>query len=297
MLLNILGIASFLLMNSMLRADDPNSVVVLQGANSRETYFTLHHVKEAQAITKGKGCKVGILDHSFGMTLHSNLYAGGKNFVVDSDEFLTKREWHGYWMALVLHEIAPEAEIYALNTHSFKAPESEADAISKAIDWAIQQRLDVLTFSHAAIQGEKQKTLNAALDRAHAAGIVTTFIHTRHPGNIMPTGLFAGFGNDDGREPDINVLHYDYTVIFVEEYRKLKSGKKTWWNPPFQSISSTSPVLGGVVAMMKSLHPTITPEQCKNILRETAHPMNFEGEKPPRVLDASAAIKLVQQLR
>jgi len=68
MLLNILGIASFLLMNSMLRADDPNSVVVLQGANSRETYFTLHHVKEAQAITKGKGCKVGILDHSFGMT-------------------------------------------------------------------------------------------------------------------------------------------------------------------------------------------------------------------------------------
>jgi hypothetical protein len=296
MKLKALGFSSIFTLNCVLGADDPNSVVVMPGANSRETYFTMHHIKEAQAITKGKGSKVGILDHSFGLALHPDLYAGGRNFVVDSDEFLSKREWHGYWMALVLHEIAPEAKIFALNTHSFKAPESEAEAISKAIDWAIQQKIDVLTYSHAAIDGEQRKILDTALDRAHAAGIVTTFIHTRHPGNIMPTGLFAGFGGDDGREPDLNVLHYDYTVIFLNEYKKQKSGEKSWWNPPFQSISSTSPVLGGVVALMRSLRPDITPSQCRRVLRETAHSMTFEGEKPPRVLDAFAAVKQVQQL-
>lgn len=282
-------------MNHPVLADDPNSVVVLPGANSRETYFTMHRIKEAHSITKGKGCKIGILDHSFGMQLHPNLYTGGKNFVLDSDDFLNKREWHGYWMALVLHEIAPEAEIYALNTYSFKDPKSRVNAISKAIDWAIEQKIDILTYSHAAVDVEQQKVFNEALDRAHAAGIITTFIHTRHPGNIMPTGLFASFGQDDGREPDINVLHYDYTVIFINEYRKLQFGAKTWWNPPFQSISSTSPVLGGVVALMKSVRPSIKLDQCRKFLRETARPMEFEGKKPPRVLDAFAAVQKAQQ--
>jgi hypothetical protein len=294
--LRTLGLCALLGVGSLLYADDPNSVVVLPGANSRETYFTLHHIREAQAISKGKGCKVGVLDHSFGMSLHPDLYAGGKNFVVDSDEFLTKREWHGYWMAIVLHEIAPEAQIYALNTVSFKAPESGAASIASAIDWAIQQRLDVLTFSQASIEGEGRKILNAALDRAHKAGIITTFIHTEHPGNIMPSGLWAGFGGDDSREPDINILHYDYTVVPLNEYRKLRAGEKTWWNPPFQSVSSTSPVLGGVVAMMKAIRRDLTPAQCKLILRETAHPIKFEGDNPPRALDALAAMKRVSEL-
>ena len=49
--------------------------------------------------------------------------------------------------------------------------------------------------------------------------------------------------------------------------------------------------------MMKSLRPDLTPDQCKQILRETAHPMDFEGEHPLRVLDALAAVKRVKELQ
>jgi len=277
----------------MRNGDGSDSVIIFPDANNRLTYFSLHHIREAQTLSKGKGVKVGILDHSFGMDLHPDLYSGGKHFVGDDEEFLTKREWHGYWMALALRSVAPEAEIYALNTVSFKNRENNAKAVSNAIDWAVKQHIDVLTYSQEAIQGETKRIFNAALDRAHKAGIITVFINTGHPANITPTGLWAG--QVDGREADINIYHYDYSVIPVKEYFKLKKGENTWWNPPFLSVSSTSPVLGGVVAMMKSLDPKITSGQCRKILIETSHSIEFEGEHAPRVLDAFSAIKKVKE--
>lgn len=274
--------------------DDPSSVLVFPGANSHETYFSLHKIREAQLSSKGKGVKVGILDHSFGTMFHPKLYAGGKNFVKDEEECLTKQEWHGYWMAIVLREIAPEAEIYVLNTYVFDGLEARAEAMAKAIDWAIEQKLDILTYSAEAFKGEPRKILDKALDKAHKANIITTFIHTGHLGNILPGGLWGGM--DDGREPDINVLQYDYSVVFIDEYRKAMAGEKTWYQP-FFSLSSTSPVVGGVVALMKSLKSGLTPAQCQKILRETAHPIDFEGEKPPRVLDAAAALERVKLIK
>jgi hypothetical protein len=274
-----------------LGGDDPNSVLVFPGANSRETYFSLHKIREAQLSSKGRGVKVGILDHSFGTALHPALYAGEKNFVRSNEEFLTRREWHGYWMATVLREIAPEAEIYALNTYAFDGLEARAEAMAKAIDWAIEHKLDILTYSGEAFEGEPRKILDQALDRAQRANMITTFIHTGHPGNILPGGLWGG--TDDGREPDVNVLHYDYSVVFIDEYRKALAGERTGYRP-FLSLSSTSPVVGGVVALMKSLRPGLTPSQCRKILRETAYPADFEGKRSPRVLDAAAALKRVK---
>lgn len=279
-----------------IQRDEP-SVLVFPGANSRETYFTMHNIREAQAISQGKGCKVGILDHSFGMAIHPELYAGGKNFVEDSDEFLTKREWHGYWMAVTLREIAPQADIYALNTHSFKSPDSDAEAIGRAIDWAIENHLCVLTYSRAAIAGDQRKILESALNRAHEAGIVTTFIHTEHPGNILPSGLWSR--PIDGREPDVNVLQYDYTVVKIgwkEDKEAIRNSPASTFYSAFLSVSSMSPVVGGVVALMKSLRPDLSPAECQKILRETSHTINYRGEKPPRVLNALAAVKRVKEI-
>ena len=198
MVIKLLPILTFVLLFNPLQSDDPNTIMVFPDANSRMTFFSLHHLHEAQTLSKGKGIKVGILDHSFGLNHHPELYTGGKNFVEGSEEFLTDREWHGYWMANTLHEVAPDVDIFALNTVPFDKPETHAEVISKAIDWAISQKIDILTYSQASIKDEYKPILNAALDRAYKAGIITAFIHTGHPGNIMPTGLWSG--KDDGRE-------------------------------------------------------------------------------------------------
>lgn len=78
---------------------DAPPILYFPNANSRPTYFTIHNVHEAWAISKGEGVKVGILDHSFGYDVHKDLYAGGRNFQKgDWGKSFNKESHHGFWM-------------------------------------------------------------------------------------------------------------------------------------------------------------------------------------------------------
>jgi hypothetical protein len=266
------------------------TILLFPGANSRDTHFSVHNIREAQRTSTGKGVKVGILDHSFGIDAHKEMYAGGQSFQTDdwAANYATESH-HGYWMATTLKEVAPDVEIYALGTYSSNE-ENRVAAMVKAIDWAIEHKLDVLTYSAQRFPPGLRASLDAAVSRAVKAGIVVAFIHYPHPENLLPTGLFPRSG-DDEREPDVNILHYDYSVVFVEDYQNYVAGKPRRGYRPFLSISSTSPVTAGIVALMRSASPGLTPARCKEILMTTARPLVYEGAKAPRVVDAAAAVK------
>ncbi len=269
----------------------PETILVFPGANSHETYFTMHNLRDAQAITKGKGARIGILDHSFGVDSHPGLYAGGQAF--QSDDWATNfatNSHHGYWMALVAREIAPEAELYALGTASSDEKVKVA-AMVKAIDWAIAHHLDVITYSDRKFSPALRPELDAAVSRAVAAGVVVCFIHYPHADNLLPTGLFPRHPVDDEREPDVNILQYDYSVVFANEYPLAVEGMSQRGYRPFLSISSTSPVTAAIVALMRSVNPRLTPAQCKQLLMSTARPVTFEGQQAARAVDAAAAVR------
>ncbi len=277
-----------LLVRAGANRDIPHALV-FPGANSRETYFSLHHVREAHTATRGAGVKVGILDHLFGTRLHPALYAGGQNFLGEDARWkLEDKDEHGYWLSLTLREIAPQAEVYALNTSSGHEAE-RVDAMVRAIDWAIAHRLDVLTYSNVAFSPSGRARLDPAVDRALAAGIVIVFIHYGHAGNLLPGSLVPGL--EDSREPDVNVLPYDYSVVFVRDYARLQAGGTNGSYRPFLSMSSTAPVTAGVVAMLRSLRPGLPPAECREILRQSAYSTVFRGGTAPRVLDAAAAVR------
>lgn len=261
-------------------------------ANSRQTYFTIHNIWSAWEISKGAHVKVGILDHSFGYRTHEGLYAGGENFQTDEwGESFYETSHHGYWMASTLRELAPDVDIYALGTYS-SDENAKVEAMVRAIDWAIENDLDVLTYSADRFSPEVRARLDEAVDRALAHGIVTTFIHYPHPGNLLPTWLGPRSG-DDEREPDLHVLHYDYSLIFTERYLDwLELGGESGYRP-YLSISSTSPVTAAFVAMLKSVRPDLMPADCKRILMETSRPLNFEGQHAPRVADVAAAVRSI----
>jgi len=290
----ILAAVALLAAGAMLLFMNRPQSLVFPNANSRLTYFTVHNILPAHAISKGAGVKVGILDHYFALQQHSDLYTGGMNFLGDSrSDELNKLSSHGYWLALTLREIAPEAQIYALNAASSDEAEM-VGAIEQAIEWAIANRLDVLTYSQPKVRNpESRKRLDAAVSKAHAAGIVTTFINYPHPGNILPGPL--GDLGDPELSPDIDILHFDYTVVFVKDYLAFQNEPDPRKHQvPFLSLSSTSIVVGGMVALMRSLDPSLTPEQCKRILVETSHPMDYRGRQMQHVADAAAALKRVQ---
>lgn len=267
-----------------------SSILYFENANSRPTYFSIHNIEKAWKISRGAGVKVGVLDHSFGFEVNRDLYAEGKAFQKDnwSNNFNTESH-HGFWMASTLREIAPEVEIYPLGTYSSNK-DVKVQAMIEAIDWAIDNNLDVLTYSAEKFSKEHQILLNKAINKAHEHGIVTTFIHYPHPGNILPTGLFPQSG-DDERDPDINILHYDYSVLFAERYTKLmKPGSNSTYRP-FLSISSTSPVTAGFAAMMISLKPNIGSEEIRQILIDTSYELEFENRVSLHTADIYAALK------
>lgn len=268
--------------------------IVFTDANSRETFFTIHNVRKAQTLSTGKGIKVGILDTCFGMADHADLYAGGKDFLQDERSF-NRESAHGFWMALVLRETAPEAEIYALNTCADNEDE-KTRAMVAAIDWAILHELDVLTYSSSRLSPANEKLLDAAIDKAFMNNVATAFIHCPNPHNILPDGLFAvGDAAYNGREADLHVCHYDYNVLMLRhyvQYQKKKEAAPSGDEIPFFSISSTSPITAGLVALLKGANSRLTPSACKQILIETSKQVMFGGEKCVRVPDAYEAVKL-----
>lgn len=253
--------------------------ITLENGNSRDTYFTIHNIKQAHQITKGKGIKVGILDHYFGYGPHKELYNDCIDFLNNPDSLNNISE-HGYWMATTLKEIAPECEIYGLNTINSKDENSKVDAIIKAIDWAIKNHIDILTYSQPAISENNRKRFDEAVDKAIKNNIVTTFIHYDSPNNLWPGGMVSDDKLESGaRKPDLNILHYDYNSLLIDtysQYEKSKDGVRNGESTPYLSISSTSVVTGGFVALLKSINNTLTPNEYKEILKKTSSNIVFK---------------------
>lgn len=279
-------------------------------ANSRDTYFTVHNVKAAHKQARGKGVKVGIIDWLFALDAHKSLYADS----VDITGFLPalhESDGHGLWMATTLREIAPECEIIAINGVDYQGMNSEEQGerrshhLIQSIEWAIASGIDVLTYSHGKVPLSYKQLVADAINKAVSNGVTTTFIHNDHQNNIWPYGCYLYFNDhyrDFSREPDVNIYHHDYNTIMVNRYKayleKIARGEaiRSGDDPPFFSNSSMSPVLGGFVAMLKSIKPQLTPAQCKELLVSTSYAITEEGENwfdinpCPRVVDIGKAV-------
>jgi hypothetical protein len=288
-------------------------VLTFSNANSRDTYFTVHNVKAAHMHARGKGVRVGVIDHGFALDDNKPLYADGVD-IAGYPPGLHEERSHGLWMATALREIAPECEITAINgTHypegmsDEEFDESRSHHLAQAIAWAIGAGMDALTYSSAKVPLSCRPLVGEAIAKAVAAGVTTTFIHNDHQDNIWPywCGAYSkdsGDNRDFAREPDVNIFHHDYNTIIVRRYEaylertargeRIDSGNDL----PFFSISSTSPVLAGFVAILKSIRPQLTPAQCKELLISTSYAITEKGENwydlnpCPRAVDIGKAV-------
>lgn len=250
-------------------------------ANSRDNYFSIHNVRQAQNLGKGKGIKVGILDHCFGYEYHKDLYAGAVDFM-NSPYALNKSNEHGFWMASTLKEIAPECKVYALNTADSRNEDKRVTAMIKAIDWAIKNHIDILTYSQEPVSDKNRKRFDAAVNKAVKNNIVTTFIHYDNPNNIWPEVMTEPRFIEKGqRKPDFSIFPYDYSDLLIDTYtayEKLKNNVSSACGDdiPYFSVSSTSPVTAGFIAILKSINNKLTPDQYRQILKKTSYKTTFK---------------------
>lgn len=247
-----------------------NKFIEISNANSCENYFTLHNVKTAHKLSLGEGVKVGIIDWLFSLDKHINLYAGYVNISNITDQL--QQQGHGHWMARTLREISPKCEIYAINAVDYNNEESRITLLEKAVDWAIDNNIEILTYSHMAFSGKEKVRLYNAIGKANKAGLITTFIHCDSPHNIWPYACYpykpsANFN----RNPDVNILHYDYSVLMTSVYERycehtLSGEPLNGDDIPFFSLTSMSPVLAGFIALLKERNKRLNAENAGKYL-------------------------------
>ena len=244
-------------------------------ANSWDNYFSVHDIKEAQKVSTGKGIKVGILDHYFGCNEHLDLYAGNYDFLDNKNDHDSISE-HGYWMACTLKEIAPDVEIYALSTTDKNGNENNTvQAISRAVDWAIENHIDILSYSDELIKDNINKSiLDKAVVKAHNNGILITFIHYDNKFNIKPTTIYE---ESEKESNNLTIYPYDYNVLLIKEFKKYGMGKADGkeWVKTYYSESSMSKVMAGFLALLKERNPNLSPEDYKAILINTVQEKNI----------------------
>lgn len=269
-------------------------------ANSRDSYYSIHNVKTAHEVSKGQGVKVGILDWGFGFAEHTDLYEGGKDFCEWQyhDENFNYAEEHGFWMAQTLKEIAPEAMVYALGTFTPDNEDEWVDNMIEAIEWSVENDLDILTLSHQALSEKNRPRFDEAVNKAVDQGIVTTFIHYDNPVNLLPWGIWDWQGEEGySRAPDMNIFQYDYNTLFINNYGEIQGRAdygKVYKEQLHLSISSMSVVTAGFVAILKSVDDTLTPAEYKEILVNTSRYMEYEEDSAEHVVDIAAAVQYLK---
>lgn len=267
------------------------------GANTRATYDSYHNIREAQAYSKGKGVKVGIIDKYFGFSANRKLYSGGKDFIGNKPDFEEIGE-HGLWMAETLKEIAPEAEIYALNARNSDR-RKEKTGIIAAIDWAIENKIDILTYSADPFLQEDRTEIDKAVLKAIQFNITVIFLHYDLEENILPYGFFPKKSEAYSRGSDVNVYHYDYNLLLLKNYKNyLAAGRQNAdrGDMPYFSFSSMPTVLAGIAALMKEKDKDLTNSQIKNILIETSKTITYNNYEVGHVVDAVASINATMKM-
>lgn len=258
---------------------------------SEPTPFSIHNLYRAHEVSLGVGVKVGILDHSFGLEAHPDLYAGAKAFLAPNAGPGTAPETHrGYWMALSVREIAPKAEIFALEIPTGNS-RHRSKAMVRALEWAVENGLDAITYCGGSFSEADRKILDPAVEKAIKAGVVVVFVDYHHPMNLLP-GNVGDAGPHGGRDPDLNIFSPDCGALRAGRFLALAESDDDGIQRrrPFLASPSSGPIVLGMVALMRSLDPEVSPGEIKRVLVETSRAVEYDGILAERVPDALQAL-------
>jgi thermitase len=197
-------------------------------------------------------------------------------------------------MAGIVHTIAPRGRIIPIRARPL-SKESDQDPDGRQVFEKYLIEGIRYTADHGAVAVTNSMgpvkhgdDLRTAIDYAEQKG--TLFV-TCHPEYLVYTQ--DRFKPCDPNEADERIIHTG--IISVPKYlRRIGPGRDiyTWpfhLNPMFRDgwgYSNGPPIVAGVIALMKSANPRLTPADIRKIVYETA--ITKEGFNVP---DAEAAVK------
>jgi subtilisin len=190
--------------------------------------------------------------------------------------------------------IAPKAALYPVKAFDHRGAAYVSDII-KGIEWCVQHKVDVINMSFG--MKTRSDAMLDAVRHATKAGIVIVasagndgerridyparFLHTISVGALNRQGRVAAFSNTGQR---IDVLAPGERIV------------STWPNRRYHELSGTSMATShvtGVVALLKSVKPRLTPNQLKRIITAAQTPVRggLKRTRSPGQVDAVLAFR------
>jgi hypothetical protein len=271
----ILFIALFL-NQTMLAQSDPN-------------FITFSNIDKAWEYSLGQNTKVAVLDWLFDMSQKaSDKYVNPTSMIPDKPVGSSK-PWHGEWMAMIVHQVAPQAKIIPIRTRPDKdgldedGREKYEKYLTKGIRFAADQGCVAVTNSMGPVTYCKE--LEDAINYAEQKGTIFIDVHqeriakgTHYDDRILHTGVVA--------VPKHPAIHERGRDIYVWPYDINPVYKDGW------GYSNGPPIVAGTIALIKSANPALSSQQVRAIIKETVTIKDGFN-----VLNAEAAVKKAIELK
>ena len=259
--------------------------------NTQSDLATFSRVDQAHALSRGANTTVAVIDWQFDPkgTAASNYVAAAS--MVPGEVMGDLEPWHGAWMVDIVHRVASDARIMPIIGRSLKH-RAYQDALVQGIRYAAEHGAAAVSSSMGTV--DQTDALRAAIDFAESHG--TLFINV-HPEDVAVRDekfTPCGVGVCDTR-----IVHAG--IVSVPEHPTKPNPARLVYTWPYDldgkfedgwGYSNGPPVVLGVVALVKSANPSLTPAQVRDLLARAAY--EREGFK---VLDAEAAVKAAIAMR
>jgi len=242
----------------------------------------IYNTYKAWDISKGN-VDVAIIDQGF----HPDA-PFLKNNIVEAKVF-GDVEWngnfHGTSMAKALLSIAPEAKLHLLLAELSVDGQVIVDHVVDAIDYCIQENIPVISTSLSGQFQNNEKLINK-IEEARDKGITIVWFHypNNEPGIIRST--FTYFRDETYAQSEF------MTGFTLSAFDRFIEDDMFYPQEISAGLSYTAPIGAGLVALIKEVHPDITPEEIKELLIDYSSINN--NKQRPAIPDMYEILKKLQ---
>lgn len=188
----------------------------------------------------GRGVRIAVIDSGVNLA-HPHVCALTHGVVLDGSPFVSVDDEVGHGTAVIaaIQEKAPEAGYYAVKVFG-AALRTNASLLTQAIEWAIDQRMDLVNLSLGTSNPERRAELQALAGRAVRAGVLLIAAARHRNGQPAFPGALDGV---IGVEVDWDLPRHTYRAAWVDgELRFWASGYPRGLPgvPPSRNLSGIS---------------------------------------------------------
>jgi subtilisin len=186
---------------------------------------------------------------------------------------------HGTACAGIIHSLAPEAELYSVRVLGKKAT-GRAVQFAGGLRWAVEQGMQVINLSLSTSKEEYYALFHQIADEAYFSNILLVSAVNNIPVQSYPSlySSVVSVAAHEGHDP----FTYYYNPKPPVEFGAPGIDVEVAWKDKQYLVSTgnsfAAPHIAGIVTLIRSKHPELTPFQVKTVLLACA--ANTRREAP-----------------